>query len=238
MSRGIVAKRTGKSQRLLVSSTVDIFRQYFTYFTYFSSRNILWLDYRAFKFGYDLTTVRSKLPVCVQTIVRSCVQCCAFKVVHSILSMSRLSCVKCCLCPDYRAFNVVYVRTIVRSKLPMSGLSCVQCWLCPYYRSFNVVYFRTIVRSKLPMSGLSCVESCLRPNYRAFKNTCVQIFERSLEFCRPCILERITPPCAFILVWTYRLSVWHLWATNLALLGDQSFKEAQGRQLKPILRRS
>ena len=27
---------------------------------------------------------------------------------------------------------------------------------------------------------------------------------------RPCNFERTTPPCAFISVWTYRLSVWHL----------------------------
>ena len=132
---------------MFVSSHVDIFRQYFTYFTYFSSRNILWLEHRAFKFGYDLTTVRSKLPVCVQIIVRSCVQCCAFKVVHSILSMSRLSCVKCCLCPDYPAFNVVYVRTIVRSKLPMAGLSCVESCLCPNYRAFKNTCVQTFERS-------------------------------------------------------------------------------------------
>ena len=175
---------------MFVSSTVDIFRQYLTYLTYFSSRNILWLDYRAFKYGYDLTTVRSKLPVSRLSCVR------AFNVVRSILSMSRLSCVQCCLCSDYRAFNVVYVRTIVRSKLPMSGLSCVQCWLCPYYRAFNVVYFWTILRSKLPLSGLSCVESCLCPNYRAFKNTCVQTFERSLVFCRTVYFgTHYTPLC-------------------------------------------
>ena len=39
--------------------------------------------------------------------------------------MSRLSCVQNCICPDYRAFKIAYVQTIVRSKLHMSRLSCV-----------------------------------------------------------------------------------------------------------------
>ena len=36
-------------------------------------------------------------------------------------------------------------------------------------------------------------------------------------FSRPCNFERTTPPCAFISVWTYRLSVWHLnpWVVSL-----------------------
>ena len=123
-------------KKLFVSSTVDIFRQYFTYFTYFSSRNILWLDYRAFKVDYDLTTVRSKLP------------------------MIRLSCVQCCLCPDYGALNVVYVQTIVRSMLSTSGISCVQNCLCPDYRALKVAYVQTTVRSKILISRLSSVHWC------------------------------------------------------------------------------
>ena len=50
--------------------------------------------------------------------------------------MSRLSCVQNCLCPDYRAFKIAYVQTIVRSKLHMSRLSCVQNCICPDYRAF------------------------------------------------------------------------------------------------------
>ena len=102
--------------------------------------------------------------------------------------MSRLSCVQNCICPDYRAFKIANVQTIVRSKLHMSRLSCVQNCICPDYRAFKIAYVQTIVRSKLHMSRLSCVHF----------------------FSRPCNFERTTPPCAFISVWTYRLSVWHL----------------------------
>ena len=113
--------------------------------------------------------------------------------------MIRLSCVQNGLCPDYRAFKVAYVQTIVRSKLPMIRLSCVPSCICPDYRAFKIAYVQTIVRSKLHMSRLSCVQNCICPDYRAF-----------IFFSRPCNFERTTPPCAFILVWTYRLSVWHL----------------------------
>ena len=109
-------------------------------------------------------------------------------IVRSKRPMSRLSCVPSCICPDYRAFKVTYVQTIVRSKLHMSRLSCVQNCICPDYRAFKIAYVQTIVRSKLHMSRLSCVHF----------------------FSRPCNFERTTPPCAFISVWTYRLSVWHL----------------------------
>ena len=119
--------------------------------------------------------------------------------------MSRLSCVQSCICPDYRAFKVTYDQTIVRSKLHMSRLSCVQNCICPDYRAFKIAYVQTIVRSKLHMSRLSCVQNCICPDYRAF-----------IFFSRPCNFERTTPPCAFISVWTYRLSVWHL---NLGRIG-------------------
>ena len=91
-------------------------------------------------------------------------------------------------CPDFRAFKIAYVQTIVRSKLHMSRLSCVQNCICPDYRAFKIAYVQTIVRSKLHMSRLSCVHF----------------------FSRPCNFERTTPPCAFISVSTYRLSVWEL----------------------------
>ena len=81
----------------------------------------------------------------------------------------------------------------------MSRLSCVQNCLCPDYRAFIIAYVQTIVRSKLHMSRLSCVQNCICPDYRAF-----------IFFSRPCNFERTTPPCAFISVWTYRLSVWDL----------------------------
>ena len=45
--------------------------------------------------------------------------------------MSRLSCVQNFLCPDYRAFKIAYVQTIVRSKLHMSRLSCVHFFSRP-----------------------------------------------------------------------------------------------------------
>ena len=102
-------------------------------------------------------------------------------------------------CPDYRAFKNTHVQTIVRSKLHMSRLSCVQNCICPDYRAFKIAYVQTIVRSKLHMSRLSCVQNCICPDYRAF-----------ILFSRPCNFERTTPPCAFISVWTYRLSVWDL----------------------------
>ena len=120
-------------------------------------------------------------------------------IVRSKQPMSRLSCVQNCICPDYRAFKIAYVQTIVRSKLHMSRLSCVQNCICPDYRAFKIAYVQTIVRSKLHMSRLSCVQNCICPDYRAF-----------IFFSRPCNFERTTPPCAFISVWTYRLSVWHL----------------------------
>ena len=121
---------------------------------------------------------------------------------------------------DYRAFKTAYFQTIVRSKLHMSRLSCVQSYLWSDYRAFQVAYVQTIVRSKLHMSRLSCVQNCICPDYRAFKIAYVQTIVRSKLhmsrlscvrfFSRPCNFERTTPPSAFISVWTYRLSVWHL----------------------------
>ena len=93
--------------------------------------------------------------------------------------MIRLSCVQNGLWPDYRAFKVTYVQTIVRSKLHMSRLSCVQNFICPDYRAFKIAYVQTIVRSKLHMSRLSCVQNCICPDYRAFKIAYVQTIVRS-----------------------------------------------------------
>ena len=122
--------------------------------------------------------------------------------------MSRLSCVQNFSCV-HRAFKSPHFQTFVRSKLPMSRLSCVQKCLCPDFRAFKIAYVQTIVRSKLHMSRLSCVLNCICPDYRAFKIAYVQTIVRSF-FSRPCNFERTTPPCAFISVWTYRLSVWDL----------------------------
>ena len=97
----------------------------------------------------------------------------------------------------------------MRSKLHMSRLSCVQSYIWPDYRAFKIAYVQTIVHSKLHMSRLSCVQNCICPDYRAFKISYVQTIVRSF-FSRPCNFERTTPPCAFISVWTYRLSVWDL----------------------------
>ena len=62
--------------------------------------------------------------------------------------MSRLSCVQNCLCPDYRAFKIAYVQTIVRSKLHMSRLSCVQNCICPDYRAFIFFPVRVILNAR------------------------------------------------------------------------------------------
>ena len=50
-------------------------------------------------------------------------------------------------CPDFRAFKIAYVQTIVRLKLHMSRLSCFQNCICPDYRAFKIAYVQTIVRS-------------------------------------------------------------------------------------------
>ena len=99
----------------------------------------------------------------------------------------RSSCVQNSLCPDFRAFKILYDHTLVRSKLkvvgsfvrsktPMSRLSCVQTCLCPDFRAFKILYDQTLVRSKWKIVR-SFVCSC--PDYRAFKNTHVQTFVRS-----------------------------------------------------------
>ena len=80
---------------------------------------------------------------------------------------------------------------------------------CPDFRAFKIAYVQTIVRSKLHMSRLPCVQNCICPDYRAFKIAYVQTIVRSF-FSRPCNFECTTPHCAFISVWTYRLSVWDL----------------------------
>ena len=119
------------------------------------------------------------------------------------------------ICPDY-------VQTVVRSKLPMIRLSCVQSCICPDYSAFKIAYVQTIVRSKLHMSRLSCVQRALCPDFRAFKNASVQTVVRSklpmIRLSRLCNVERTTPPCAFISVWTYRLSVWDLNLGEIVIL--------------------
>ena len=99
----------------------------------------------------------------------------------------RSSCVQNSLCPDFRAFKILYdqilmrsklkfVRSFVRSKTPMSRLSCVQTCLCPDFRAFKILYDQTLVRSKWKIVR-SFVRSC--PDYLALKNTHVQTFVRS-----------------------------------------------------------
>ena len=84
-------------------------------------------------------------------IRQSCVQNGDYRVqtiVRSKLHMSRLSCVQNCICPDYRAFKIAYVKTIVRSKLHMSRLSCVQNCICPDYRAFIFFPDRVILNAR------------------------------------------------------------------------------------------
>ena len=102
--------------------------------------------------------------------------------------MIRLSCVQSCIYPDYRAFKVTYVQTIVLSKLHMSRLSCVQNCLSPDYRAFKIACVQIIVRSNLHMCRLSCVHF----------------------FPDRVILNARHPLCAFVSVLTYRLLVWYL----------------------------
>ena len=70
----------------------------------------------------------------------------------------RSSCVQNSLCPDFRAFKILYdqtlvhsklkfVRSFVRSKTPMSRLSCVQTCLCPDFRAIKILYDQTLVCS-------------------------------------------------------------------------------------------
>ena len=80
---------------------------------------------------------------------------------------------------------------------------------CPDFCAFKIAYVQTIMRSKLHMSRLSCVQNCICPDYRAFKIAYIQTIVRSF-FSRSCNFERTTPPCAFILVWTYRFLVCNL----------------------------
>ena len=106
----------------------------------------------------------------------------------------RSSCVQNSLCPDFRAFKILYdqtlmrsklnfVRSFVRSKTPMSRLLCVQTCLCPDFRAFKILYDQTLVRSKWKIVR-SFVRSC--QDYRAFKNTYVQTFVLSkLRMSRP-----------------------------------------------------
>ena len=65
--------------------------------------------------------------------------------------MSRLSRVQNFLCPDYRAFKMAHVQTIVRSKLHMSRLSCVQNCICPDYRAFIFFPDRVILKARLQL---------------------------------------------------------------------------------------
>ena len=70
----------------------------------------------------------------------------------------RSSCVQNSLCPDFRAFKILYDQTLVRSKLK---------------------FVRSFVRSKTPMSRLSCGQMCLWPDFRAFKILFDQTLVRS-----------------------------------------------------------
>ena len=70
----------------------------------------------------------------------------------------RSSCVQNSLCPDFRAFKILYDQTLVRSKLK---------------------FVRSFVRSKTPMSRLSCVQKHSCPDFRVIKNAYVQTFVRS-----------------------------------------------------------
>ena len=136
-----------------------------------------------------------------------------------------------------------------RRKVPMSVLSCCQNFYC-IHRAFKSPHVQTFMNSKLSMSRLSCVpkeNSCapkliicafmsrllfgqktLCQGFRAFKIAYVQTFVRPLVFSDRVILNARHPPSAFILVWTYQLSVWHLNLGTLQKsdLGD-NFKPTQ-----------
>ena len=114
-------------------------------------------DYRAFKSPQVQTFVRSKLPMSRFSCVPK-ENSCAPKLIICAF-MSRLSCVRKTLYPDFRAFKTAYVQTFVRSKGKLM-------------RSKNdnlCVHAQNIVRSKDLMSRLSCVQNCLCSNFRAFQ---------------------------------------------------------------------
>ena len=50
-----------------------------------------------------------------------------------LVSIQKISWAPGSLCPDFRAFKVSCVQTIVRSKLPMIRQSYLQSYLCPYH---------------------------------------------------------------------------------------------------------
>ena len=89
--------------------------------------------------------------------------------------MSRLSCVRKTLCPDFCAFKTDYVQTFVRSKGKLVRSKIDN--LC--------VYVQTIMRSKDLMSNLSCFQNCLCPDFCVFqtKNRPLQNWY-SVRFCR------------------------------------------------------
>ena len=114
-------------------------------------------DYRAFKSPQVQTFVRSKLPMSRFSCVPK-EKLCAPKLIFCAF-MSRLSCVRMTLYPDFRAFKTAYVQTFVRSKGELVRSKTDN--LC--------VHVQTIVRSKDLMSRNSCVQNCLCPNFGAFQ---------------------------------------------------------------------
>ena len=89
--------------------------------------------------------------------------------------MSRLSCVRKTLCPEFCAFKTANVQTFVHSKGKLVRSKIYK--LC--------VYVQTIVRSKDLMSRISCVQNCLCPDFCVFqtKNRPLQNWY-SVRFCR------------------------------------------------------
>ena len=146
-------------------------------------------DYRAFKSPQVQTFVRSKLPMSRFSCVPK-ENSCAPKLIFCAF-MSRLSCVRMTLYPDFRMFKTAYVQTFVRSKGKLvrsktdnlcvhvqtimrlkdliSRLLCIQNWLCPNFRAFE--------RKIRALQNWYFMRSC--PDYRAFKSPQVQTFVRS-----------------------------------------------------------
>ena len=119
------------------------------------------------------TFVRSKLPMSKLSCVPK-EKSCAPKLIICAF-MSRLSCVRKTLCPEFCAFKTANVQTFVRSKGKLVRSKIYN--LC--------VYVQTIVRSKDLMSRFSCVQNCLCPVFCVFqtKNRLLQNWY-SLRFFR------------------------------------------------------
>ena len=103
--------------------------------------------HRAFKSPHVQTFVRSKLPMSWLSCVPK-ENSCAQKLIICV-SMSRLSCVQKCLCPDLLWVpnkNSCAPKLIICAFI--SRLSYVQRALCPDFRAFKKAYVQTFVRSK------------------------------------------------------------------------------------------